>query len=142
MNRHLVLYVVLCLLALATSCSIMEKKEIETSALGYLEAVNKDDFAEAYKYSDDDTKELIDFLEEVYKSSNSDTSARTIDDINVSILHINITSDSTAEVGYQTHQNNVLIDDNVLSMKKIDDKWLVHQSKESCTSALFQNVEE
>lgn len=142
MNRHLALYVVLYLLALATSCSIMEKKEIETSALGYLEAVNKDDFAEAYKYSDDDTKELIDFLEEVYKSSNSDTSARTIDDINVSILHINITSDSTAEVSYQTHQNNVLIDDNVLQMKKVDDKWLVHQSKESCTSALFQNVEE
>lgn len=138
MKKHLGLYLALCLIASITSCSIIEKKKIEKVAHGYLYAINKDDFAEAYKYSDDETKKLIDILEEVYKSSNPDSIAPTISNVNVSILHVEITSDSTADVEYQTRQDNVLIDDNVLNMKKVNNQWLVHQTKESCTSALFQ----
>ena len=122
-----------------TSCSIIENKKIEKSALGYLDAINKDDFAEAYKYSDNDTKKLIDILEEVYKSSNPDTVERTINNVNISILNVEVTSDSTANVEYRAHQDNVLIDDNVLTMKKVGNQWLVHQTKESCTSALLHD---
>ena len=139
MKRHLAIYVSLCLVASITSCSIIEKKEIEKAAHGYLDAINKDNFAEAYKYSDNDTKKLIDILEEVCKSSNPDSTATAINNVNVSILYVEITSDSTANVGYQTRQDNVLIDDNVLTMNKVNDQWVVHQTKESCTSALLHD---
>ncbi|MBO7200720.1 MAG: DUF4878 domain-containing protein [Bacteroidales bacterium] len=139
MKRHLILFFTLCLMTSITSCSIIEKKKIEKSALGYLDAINKDDFAEAYKYSDNDTKKLIDILEEVYKSSNPDTVERTINNVNISILNVEVTSDSTANVEYRAHQDNVLIDDNVLTMKKVGNQWLVHQTKESCTSALLHD---
>ena len=99
MKRHLAIYVSLCLVASITSCSIIEKKEIEKAAHGYLDAINKDNFAEAYKYSDNDTKKLIDILEEVCKSSNPDSTATAINNVNVSILYVEITSDSTANVG-------------------------------------------
>ena len=138
----------LCLPALMISCDIMDKKEIEQSIVGYLEAMITDNFNEAYKYSDNDTKELVNIMEQIYNISDkgdnmsyADTShADKEKKVDITVLHINIINDTSAEVSYNARLNNELIDSNVIEMRKVNDEWLVHQSKESSTSELFGNI--
>ena len=130
------------------SCNMRDKKEIETSVVGYLEAMISDNFGEAYKYSDNDTKELVSVMEQIYNISDTDNNMSYADTlsttkekkVDVTIIDINITSDTSAKVSYLAHLNNELIDSNVLEMRKINNQWLVHQSKESSTSELFGNL--
>lgn len=130
------------------SCNMMDKKEIETSVVGYLEAMISDNFGEAYKYSDNDTKELVSVMEQIYNISDTDNNMSYADTlstakekkVDVTIIDINITSDTSAKVSYLAHLNNELIDSNVLEMRKVNNQWLVHQSKESSTSELFGNL--
>ena len=130
------------------SCNMMDKKEIETSVVGYLEAMISDNFGEAYKYSDNDTKELVSVMEQIYNISDTDNNMSYADTlstakekkVDVTIIEINITSDTSAKVSYLAHLNNELIDSNVLEMRKVNNQWLVHQSKESSTSELFGNL--
>lgn len=141
-------YMLLCLSAMMISCNMMDKKEIETSVVGYLEAMISDNFGEAYKYSDNDTKELVSVIEQIYNISDTDNNMSYADTlstakekkVDVTIIDINITSDTSAKVSYLAHLNNELIDSNVLEMRKVNNQWLVHQSKESCTSELFGNL--
>ena len=138
----------LCLPALMISCDIMDKKEIEQSIVGYLEAMITDNFNEAYKYSDNDTKKLVNIMEQIYNISDkgdnmsyADTShADKEKKVDITVLHINIINDTSAEVSYNARLNNELIDSNVIEMRKVNDEWLVHQSKESSTSELFGNI--
>ncbi len=138
----------LCLSAMMISCNMMDKKEIETSVVGYLEAMISDNFGEAYKYSDNDTKELVSVMEQIYNISDTDNNMSYADTlstakekkVDVTIIDINITSDTSAKVSYLAHLNNELIDSNVLEMRKVNIQWLVHQSKESSTSELFGNL--
>ena len=141
-------YMLLCLSAMMISCNMMDKKEIETSVVGYLEAMISDNFGEAYKYSDNDTKELVSVMEQIYNISDTDNNMSYADTlsttkekkVDVTIIDINITSDTSAKVSYLAHLNNELIDSNVLEMRKVNNQWLVHQSKESSTSELFGNL--
>lgn len=141
-------YMLLCLSAMMISCNMMDKKEIETSVVGYLEAMISDNFGEAYKYSDNDTKELVSVMEQIYNISDTDNNMSYADTlstakekkVDVTIIDINITSDTSAKVSYLAHLNNEFIDSNVLEMRKVNNQWLVHQSKESSTSELFGNL--
>lgn len=141
-------YMLLCLSAMMISCNIMDKKEIETSVVGYLEAMISDNFGEAYRYSDNDTKELVSIMEQIYNIPDTDNNMSYADTlstakekkVDVTIIDINITSDTSAKVSYLAHLNNELIDSNVLEMRKVNNQWLVHQSKESSTSELFDNL--
>lgn len=148
MKRLFTRYAMLCLPALMISCDMMDKKEIEDSIVGYLEAMITDNFNEAYKYSDNDTKELVSIMEQIYNMSDKGDNMSYADTlhtnkdkkVDITVLHINIINDTSAEVSYNARLNNELIDSNILEMRKVNNEWLVHQSKENSTSELFGNI--
>ena len=124
--KHLLLQfvIILCTVVTILSCAKHEKSSIENVALKYLKAMNEDNFKEACNYADDESKKLITLLEKIHTEN---LSMEVNYNVNLTIVDIVMLNDTTAEVRYKETYGNNSIQYEVLPMKKVDNKWLVHK---------------
>lgn len=138
-----------------TACN-NEKKEIETVATNYLRAINFDcDFEKAKEYATPETHDLLNLLSQFWSMSMDSIDSDFRDmyiNSTVDITSVEIFDDSTANVQYllTVIDKDGNVDKDALGeeggigelmLKKINNQWLAHQSKEDSQSDEFIDEE-
>ena len=105
------------------SCSSNNPKVV---AEKFLKAVNKLDFAEAKKYCDKDTQDLLSLMESFSKGEEAEKAKTNAHDDDFTITKVEENGDK-AKVYYKTKESEK---ETSIDLKKVDGKWLVSINKE------------
>jgi len=105
------------------SCSSNNPKVV---AEKFLKAVNKLDFAEAKKYCDKNTQDLLSLMESFSKGEEADKAKANAHDDDFIITKVEENGDK-AKVYYKTKESEK---ETSIDLKKVDGKWLVSIDKE------------
>ena len=108
---------------LLVSCSSNNPKVV---AEKFLKAVNKLDFAEAKKYCDKDTQDLLSLMESFSKGEEAEKAKTNAHDDDFIITKVEENGDK-AKVYYKTKESEK---ETSIDLKKVDGKWLVSINKE------------
>ena len=121
--RKILLTFSLLLGLLLVSCSSNNPKVV---AEKFLKAVNKLDFAEAKKYCDKDTQDLLSLMESFSKGEEAEKAKTNAHDDDFIITKVEENGDK-AKVYYKTKESEK---ETSIDLKKVDGKWLVSINKE------------
>ena len=106
------------------SCSGDNKPKVVAEK--FLKAINKLDFAEAKKYCDKDSQELLSIMESFSKGEDAEKAKEKASDDDFTITKVEEDGDK-AKVYYKAKDSDKEI---ALDLKKVDGKWLVSINKE------------
>jgi hypothetical protein len=98
----------------------------EGSAKSYLEAYNAKDFDKAKEFATEDTKGMLDFMKNI--AAMGGEKKEPTEKKEIKNIKCNVEGDSTAICTYCCNEQG---SEDKISLKKVADKWLVHQPKEN-----------
>jgi hypothetical protein len=98
----------------------------EGSAKSYLEAYNAKEFDKAKEFATEDTKGMLDFMKNI--AAMGGEKKDPTEKKEVKNIKCTVEGDSTAICTYCCNEQGA---EDKISLKKVGDKWLVHQPKEN-----------
>ncbi|MEX1189328.1 MAG: hypothetical protein WED33_08720 [Bacteroidia bacterium] len=98
----------------------------EGAAKGYLDALKAKDFEKAKEFSTEDSKGMLDFMKQLSAMGGEKEGEEAAEGGNYSDLKCTVEADTAAVCTYKTDEK-----EETLKLKKMGDKWLVHQPKET-----------
>jgi len=98
----------------------------EGSAKSYLEAYNAKDFEKAKEFATEETKGMLDFMKNI--AAMGGEKQEPAEKKEIKDIKCNVEGDSTATCSFCCNEQGA---EDKVSLKKVGDKWLVHQPKES-----------
>lgn len=110
-----------CILLLAISIASCSSNKPDAVAVKFLTATNDENYAEAKKYCDEATVELLDMASSFAGMNEKEKEASEV------IIVATDVKDDTAEVTYKTAPD---AEEKMLKLKKIDGDWKVSLAKE------------
>ncbi|MDL2315354.1 DUF4878 domain-containing protein [Bacteroidales bacterium OttesenSCG-928-C19] len=113
------------------ACGNNDKKNITQTATNYLNELHKNlDPAKAKAYATPESASFLDMIEQLQgMGGNIEEARKESQNIVIELGEVSIEGE-TAKVPFTITENGESKED-VLQLKKIDGKWLVHQAKES-----------
>ena len=112
-------------IAMATSCAKSDEDQIKDNAMGFLKALDEQDFAGAKKYATPESAEALDAMASLAAMAGETEKGKgtfTIDEVKI--------DGETAVAKYTRNEEGKDAENSNLDLQKVDGKWLVKYAKE------------